>query len=127
MTVRAPAIVFLTLLAAMAGCAPTEPFPPIESDSSVVTTEAPTPTQDSVETEDPVPSSITRSELFGSGVVDLLNEVDLGDRSDLVRVCQGVGEAVAGMSANEIDRATEPMTDYDRSILQDLVAECGAL
>lgn len=106
------------------GCSgPSEPFPPVESPESLEATDAPQSTQ---EPQASLPS-VSIVEVFGSGVVHLLNAVDLGDRSTKVAVCQGVSDAVAGLTQTQIDDAKSSMTAYDRSVLQDLVTECEAL
>lgn len=71
--------------------------------------------------------SVTIVDVFGGGVVDLLNAFDTGTPDGRLAVCQGVSDAVAGLTQTEIDGAKSSMTDYDRSVLQDLVTECEAL
>lgn len=116
------AIVLVALLIALVGCtSTTDDKVSTPVDSGVVTN-----TPQSMQEPRASTPSVNRSGVFGGGVVDLLNAVDLGDRDQKLSVCRGVSDAVAGMTQAEIDDAKARITDYDRSALQDLVSECEA-
>jgi hypothetical protein len=117
------AALLVALLVPLMGCTSTVDDKLSSPVDSGVVTDAPQSTQ---EPGASIPS-VTVVDVFGSGVVDLLNAVDAGTPDEKRAVCQGVRDAVAGLKQAEINDAKSSMTDYDRSILQDLVTECEAL
>ncbi|KQT98397.1 hypothetical protein [Sanguibacter sp. Leaf3] len=117
------AALLVALLVPLVGCTSTVDDKLSTPVDSGVVTDAPQSTQ---EPQAPLPS-VSIVEVFGSGVVDLLNAVDTGGPDEKHAVCQGVREAVAGLTRSQISDAKSAMTDYDQSVLQDLFAECEVL
>lgn len=63
-------------------------------------------------------------ELFSPAVVDILNNFDLGNDDKKREICEGVSGTADKLSSRQIRARTDQMTDYDRSVLQDLISEC---
>lgn len=75
----------------------------------------------------PTTPAITKSKLFGSGVVDILNAFDQGNRTTKLTICRDVSQVLSGMSSTEMQQGLDSMSNYDASVLQDLAADCNRL
>jgi hypothetical protein len=71
--------------------------------------------------------TITKSRLFSSGVVDILNAFDEGDQGTKLIICRDVSRVLNGMSSTEMQKGLDSMSAYDASVLQDLAADCNRL
>ena len=135
---RVIAVGLLIVVAALSGCSG-------ESSKAVTATATSSPT----ETASPTPTaahvpkvtldspakppaqdgtvSITKSTIFSSGVVDILNAFDLGNSTTQLTICRDVSAVLDGMTDSQMSSQASAMKDYDYSTLTDLVAECNAL
>ena len=71
--------------------------------------------------------TITKSKLFSSGVVDILNAFDEGDQRTKLTICRDVSRVLSGMSSTEMQKGLDSMSAYDARTLQDLAADCNRL
>lgn len=83
-------------------------------------------------TKEPTPTSTlayvyTPDQVFSSAVGDILNAFDLGDRTEKLKVCTGVSNALAGFTDRQIEDRSNRMDYLDFTILEDLARDCATL
>lgn len=144
MTPRTASACLVVLVLALSGCATHAP-----KDSSpvvVAPTDAPSttpteePTVDPGEAElpplqpeaDPTGSTssgagspaVTEEQMFGSGVHELLADVEASELRTRDAICRGAGLVVSEMSRSQVEARQDAMAEDDLEALKDLVALC---
>lgn len=144
MRLRTASACLVALVLAVSGCtthAPKDSSPVVAAPSP---TASPTPSDDPIDepTEeevrpldpeaDPTGStssgagspSATEEQMFGSGVHELLADVEAADLRSSDAICRGAGLVVSEMSPSQIEARQDAMSEEDLEALEDLVALC---
>lgn len=68
--------------------------------------------------------SATEEQLFGSGVHDLLADVEAADLRSSDAICRGAGLLLSEMSRSQVEARQDAMSEEDLEALKDLLALC---
>ena len=140
MRLRTASACLVALVLAVSGCTTDAP----KDSSPVVAAPSPTPsaapsdepTEEEVRPLDPEADptgstssgagspSATEEQMFGSGVHDLLADVEAADLRSSDAICRGAGLLLSEMTRSQVEARQDAMSEEDLEALKDLLALC---